>query len=114
MIEIKKRRSLFLNKVHNSIKKGIPIVGIGAAAKGNTFLNFCGLNSTMVEFITDSSEFKVGKFTPLSRIPILSDEEVFKKYDKVSAFFLSWNISGIIKEKLKKINSNIHYINLKD
>ena len=114
MIEIKKRRSLFLNKVHSSIKKGIPIVGIGAAAKGNTFLNFCGLNSTMVEYITDSSEFKIGKFTPLSRIPILSDEEVFKKYNKVSAFFLSWNISDIIKEKLSKINSNIEFINLKN
>ena len=45
------------------------------------------------------------KYTPLTRIPILSDEEVFQKYEEVYALILSWNISDILKDKLLVINS---------
>ena len=61
--------------------------------------------------MTDASEHKQGKYTPLTRIPIVGDE-VFASYDKVYALILSWNISDIIKENLKKINDKIEFISL--
>jgi SAM-dependent methyltransferase len=55
------------------------IIGVGAAAKANTWLNWYGINGSHLKCITDSSQFKQGKFTPHSRIPILGDE-VFANY----------------------------------
>jgi SAM-dependent methyltransferase len=105
------RRNTFLQKLYSiATHSNAPIVGVGAAAKGNTFLNFYNLDSTIIDYVTDSSEFKIGKYTPLSRIPIESDEVVFSKYSKVYAIILSWNISEHIKEKLKGINENIEFI----
>lgn len=90
---------------------GKKIVAVGAAAKGNTLLNYYGLNNNIIDYVTDTSEYKIGKFTPLTRIPILSDEEVFLKYEEVYALILSWNISNILKEKLLNINNKIKFIN---
>lgn len=85
------------------------IIGVGAAAKANTWLNFYGLNKTHLCCITDSSEFKQGKYTPLSRIPILSDNE-FAKYEHPYALILSWNISEGLKKALLNINPNTRFI----
>ena len=111
MDKIIKSRSKFLVELNKIILSKTPIVCVGAAAKGNTLLNFYGLDKTIIDYVTDSSTHKIGKFTPLTRIPILSDEEVFSNYDKVYAIILSWNISKILKKKLLKINSKIKFIN---
>ena len=75
-----------------------------------TFLNYYNLDNSIIDYVTDTSEYKVGKYTPLSRIPIQTDKEVFTKYDKVYAIILSWNISDLIKDKLKAINKNIEFL----
>jgi len=85
------------------------IIGVGAAAKANTWLNWHKLDKTLIKCITDASEFKQGKYTPLSRIPIVSDEE-FAKYDSPYALVLSWNIGESLKSALLKINSNVRFI----
>ena len=58
--------------------------------------------------MTDASKFKIGKFTPKSRIPIYNDEKL-TKYEKVCAILLSWNISSLLK-KLTQINKDIKFI----
>ncbi len=85
------------------------IIGVGAAAKANTWLNWYGLTGIHLKCITDSSKFKQGKFTPLSRIPIL-DDEVFADYKNPYALILSWNISQPLKDSIKKINSNVRFL----
>ena len=85
------------------------IIGVGAAAKANTWLNWHGLTRLHLKCITDSSQFKQGKFTPLSRIPILGDE-VFADYKNPYALILSWNISQSLKDALKKINPNVRFL----
>lgn len=85
------------------------IIGVGAAAKANTWLNWHGLNGSTIHAITDASPFKQGKYTPRSRIPILGDEE-FAKHINPYALILSWNISGPLKEALLKINPNTKFI----
>ncbi len=74
------------------------VIGIGAATKGNTLLNYCGIDSTMLDFITDASTLKVGKYTPGSHIPILPDEAITE--DITHALILPWNIAEFLKGKL--------------
>lgn len=85
------------------------VIGVGAAAKANTWLSYYGLNKTVIKCITDASEFKQGKYTPLTRIPIRSDDE-FACYDRPYALILSWNISEPLKQALLKINPNTRFI----
>ena len=85
------------------------IIGVGAAAKANTWLAWHGLNKTHLHCITDASEHKQGKYTPLSRIPILDDNE-FAKYPNPYALILSWNIGEGLKQALLRINPNTRFI----
>ena len=103
------RRNQFLNEIYRIKSSNSSIIGVGAAAKGNTFLNFYNLDNSVIDFITDISDHKQNKYTPLSRIPIVGDK-VFAKYDEVYALILSWNISDILKGKLLEINPNIKYL----
>ena len=107
-----KQRNKFMKNIYDIKLKGGSIVGVGAAAKGNTFLNFYNLDNSLLDCVTDSSRFKQGKFTPLTRIPIRGDE-VFRKYNEVHAVILSWNIAEKLKEILFKINPKIKFITLK-
>ena len=109
--KIEKDRSELIIKLHQIKSEKIPIIAVGAAAKGNTFLNFHKLDSSIIDFVTDSSPHKIGKFTPLSRIEISSDEEVFKNYKEAYALILSWNLSKPIKKKLKELNPKIKFLN---
>ena len=63
--------------------------------------------------MTDASEYKKGKYTPLTRIPIVGDE-IFDEYDKVYALVLSWNISSILVEKIKQINNKVEFLSLEE
>lgn len=112
MVNIKIKRANFLKKLYSILEKNIPIVAVGAAAKGNTFLNFYNLNNTNIDYVTDISEHKRGKYTPLTRIPIQDDKTVFEKYDEVYVIILSWNISSMLKKKLKEINKNIKFLKI--
>jgi SAM-dependent methyltransferase len=85
------------------------IIGVGAAAKANTWLNWHKLDSTLLNCITDASQFKQGKYTPLSRIPIRSDDE-FAKHKNPYALVLSWNIGEPLKKALLNINPNTRFI----
>ena len=110
MKDLAQAKDKFLCRLYEERVKGNPIVAIGAAAKGNTFLNYYNLDSNVIDFVTDNSEHKIGKYTPLTRIPIDSDESVFSKYDTVCAIMLSWNISDLLINKLLKINNKIEFL----
>ena len=107
MADITKKRNLTLQKIYLLKNKGYSIIGVGAAAKANTFLNFYNLDKKVIDYVTDTSPFKQGKYMPLSRIPIVSDS-IFVKYDKVYAMILSWNLN--LKDQLLKINPKIKFI----
>lgn len=85
------------------------IIGVGAAAKANTWLNWHGLDGTMLHCVTDSSPHKKGKYTPLSRIPVLGDEE-FANHEAPYALVLSWNIGQGLRDAILRINPNTRFI----
>lgn len=87
---------------------GGTVIGIGAPAKGNTLLNYCGIDSTMLDFITDASPLKIGKYTPGSHIPILPDEAITTAV--THALILPWNIAEFLKSKLAPKYPKISFI----
>ena len=109
MKKINIKKINLLNKLIKLTQEGYIISGIGAGAKSNTFLTFYALNNIIIKFLTDSSKFKQNKYTPITRIIIKSDNEL-TNYKKIACLILSWNISGLIIKKIKKINRNIKFI----
>jgi SAM-dependent methyltransferase len=85
------------------------VIGVGAAAKANTWLTWHGLNRNVIQAVTDASEFKQGKYTPLTRIPIRGDQE-FACHEHPYALVLSWNIGDTLRQALLKINPNTRFI----
>lgn len=113
MHEISMQRSVLLEKLHqfHQTEENYSLFGIGASAKGNTFLNYYGLNSTFMRAVTDASSFKIGKFTPVTRIPIV-DDKMISTVMKPYVLTLSWNIGDELKKKLLEINSNIIFLKI--
>jgi SAM-dependent methyltransferase len=109
--KLERDRNAWLNKFYQILndEPDAVIIGVGAAAKANTWLNWHRLDKTLLRCITDASQFKQGKYTPLTRIPIVDDSE-FAKYDKPYALVLSWNIGDALKAALLKINPNVRFI----
>ena len=76
--------------------KGKKVVAYGAAAKGNTLLNYCRIKEDLLPMIFDAAQIKQGCFMPGSHIPILSPEHIIEiKPDYV--LILPWNIFDEIK-----------------
>ena len=109
MKQINIKKIKLLNKLITLTQKGYVLSGIGAGAKSNTFLTFYGLNNSIIKFLTDSSKFKQNKYTPVTRI-VIKDDNQLSKHKKIACLILSWNISGIVIKKIKKINKNIKLI----
>jgi len=89
----------FLKFLLDKKKEGKLVVGYGAAAKGNTLLNFAGVKSDLIKYVVDRSPHKQGKFMPGSRIPIVSEDHLnLDKPDFVVIF--PWNLRDEITEQL--------------
>lgn len=74
------------------------VVAYGAAAKGNTFLNLCGVKSDLISFCVDKAPSKQGKFMPGSHIPVYSPDKISEaKPDYV--LILPWNIKKEVMEE---------------
>jgi SAM-dependent methyltransferase len=79
-------------------REGKKVVAYGAAAKGNTLLNYCGIKKDLIEFVVDASPHKQGKFLPGSHIPVIAENGV-KQYKPEYILILPWNIKEeIIRE----------------
>lgn len=88
-----------MKKLYQIKDKGGVIIGIGAATKGNTLLNYCGIDSSLLDYVTDASPLKVGKYTPGSHIIIKHDKDINKKV-VTHGVILPWNIGKFLSKKL--------------
>lgn len=92
----------FLNFLLHAKQSNKKVAGYGAAAKGNTLLNYCGIKKDLIDFVADKAPLKVGRFLPGSHIPILSEEYIRStKPDFVIIF--PWNIKDEIIQQLSYI-----------
>jgi C-methyltransferase C-terminal domain/Putative zinc binding domain/Methyltransferase domain len=95
------KRSLLAELI--SIREdGESVVGYGAAGKGNTLLNYCGIRTDFLDFVADRNPYKIGRFTPGTHIPIVDPAEIVnRKPDHV--LILPWNLE-------KEITAQLEYI----
>lgn len=78
---------------------GKRIAAFGAPAKGNTFLNYCGIGRDFIDFTVDDTPYKQGLFLPGSRIPIYPREKLFEEKPDI-VLILPWNWAGEIVRQL--------------
>lgn len=83
----------FIDFLIQQKRAGKSVAAYGAAAKGNTLMNYAGIKHDLIDFVCDAAPSKQGKFMPGSHIPILAPSELAqRKPDWV--VILPWNIAG--------------------
>lgn len=83
-------------------RKGKRVAAYGAAAKGNTMLNYCGIKSDLVDFVVDANPHKQDKFLPASHIPVVN-EQFLKDAKPDFVLILPWNLKEEIGEQLSYV-----------
>ena len=89
----------FLRFLLDAKRDGNSICAYGAAAKGNTLLNFAGVRPDLLPFVVDRSPGKQGKYLPGSRIPIVSEERI-RETRPDYIVILPWNLRTEIAQQL--------------
>lgn len=101
VVEIKCASLEFLIQQRRAAKR---VCGYGAAAKGNTFLNYCGIGPELVEAVADRSPHKQGTLLPGSRIPVISPDALLElRPDYV--LILPWNLKAEIMQEMAEIHT---------
>tara|TARA_B100000029_G_scaffold503795_1_gene581457 strand:+ start:1373 stop:2572 length:1200 start_codon:yes stop_codon:yes gene_type:complete len=102
----------YLKKIKNEGKK---ICGYAATAKSTTVLNYCNLNTDIIDFICDTTKEKIGKFSPGAHIPVVPVSHFHKNLPDV-AYLFAWNHKDEIFSKetefLKKGGSWFSHVTL--
>ena len=83
-------------------KAGKMVAAYGAAAKGNTLLNYCGVKADLIDFVVDANPHKQNKFMPSSHIPVMN-EDYLKVAKPDFVIILPWNLKEEITQQLAYI-----------
>lgn len=92
---VRNHRNKLLQLLNDLKKDGKKIVAISAPAKGNTLLNYCKIDSEILDYVTERNPLKIGKFTPGMHIPVYSDEKLLEDQPDY-ALILAWNFADEI------------------
>jgi 2-polyprenyl-3-methyl-5-hydroxy-6-metoxy-1,4-benzoquinol methylase len=93
-----------LRALLTSLKKsGSKIVAVSAPAKGMTLLNYCSLGSDFLDFVTEKSKLKIGRYTPGLRIEVVPDDMLLTRQPDY-ALLLAWNFAEEIMNNLKEFS----------
>ena len=91
-------RDRLIEVLYERKKNGQRVVGYGATSKSTTVLNYCEIGPDLVEFISDTTPIKQGKFSPGVHIPIRPYEDFKNKYPE-NALLFAWNHKSEIMNK---------------
>ena len=81
---------------------GKVVAAYGAAAKGNTMLNYCGIKNDLISFVVDANPHKQNKFLPASHIPVVN-EQYLKNEQPDFVVIFPWNLKDEIVTQLAYI-----------
>lgn len=95
-------KNAFVRFLLDASRNGKSVAAYGAAAKGNTLLNYAGLRPDLIQFVVDRNPSKQGKFMPGSRIPIV-DEDHLKSAKPDYVVILAWNLKTEIARQLEYV-----------
>lgn len=83
-------------------RAGKKVAAYGAAAKGNTLLNYCGIKNDLISFVVDANPHKQNKFLPASHIPVVNEAHL-KEAKPDFVIILPWNLKDEITQQLAYI-----------
>jgi 2-polyprenyl-3-methyl-5-hydroxy-6-metoxy-1,4-benzoquinol methylase len=98
-VKVKNDFLAFLLKMKS---EGKSVAAYGAAAKGNTLLNYAGVRPDLIPFVVDRNPAKQGKYLPGSRIPVVGEERL-KEAKPDCVVILPWNLGSEIMQQLDYI-----------
>jgi hypothetical protein len=93
-------RAELVRLLHDLRNEGKRIAGVSAPAKGMTLLNYCRIGPELLDFVTERSKLKIGRFTPGTHIPVLGDDALIRQQTDY-ALLLAWNFADEIMGNLK-------------
>jgi SAM-dependent methyltransferase len=93
-------KSDLLEELERIKKSGKTVAAYGAAAKGNTLLNFVGVKSDNIDYVVDRNPHKQGKYLPGSHIPIVSEDYLQNNPPDV-LLILPWNLAVELSQQLE-------------
>lgn len=98
-------RADFLRLLLNQKAAGAKVAGYGAAAKGNTLLNYCGIKGNdLIRFVADASPHKQGRYLPGSHIPVVGPDRIDEEQPDIIIIF-PWNLCDEIIGQLGHVRS---------
>ena len=100
--EADKVKNDFLAFLLEAKSQGKSVAGYGAAAKGNTLLNYAGVRPDLLPYVVDKNPNKQGKCLPGSRIPIVAEAHL-RKERPAYVVILPWNLKAEVMEQLSYI-----------
>lgn len=97
---VKKNKFEIQRLVLEQKRAGHSVVGLGAPAKGNTLLNYCGLDRDAIDYLAEKSALKIGLFAPGTHIPVVDEKRILEEQPDC-ALMLSWNIAAELMPKIR-------------
>ncbi|MFN0314717.1 MAG: methyltransferase domain-containing protein [Burkholderiales bacterium] len=95
-------RDALLTFLIQARREGKTVAGYGAAAKGNTFLNYCGVRGSLIGYVVDASPHKQGRLLPGTHVPIHPVERLAQtRPDYI--LILAWNLKDEIMEQMRAV-----------
>ena len=100
--QVKTSKRKILSFLIETKEAGKTIVGYGAAGKGNTLLNYCGIRTDFIEYTVDRNPYKQGHYLPGTHIPVYHPDKI-KETQADYIFILPWNLKEEIMGQLAYI-----------
>ena len=98
VLSVENNKIELMNLLYSLKANNKRIVGV-KAPKGMTLLNYCGIDTTLLDFVTEKSKLKIDRFTPGGNIPVFSDDMLISKRPDY-ALLLAWNFAEEIINNL--------------
>ena len=96
--KVRQVKEALLSLLKSLKAQGSRIAGYGATAKGNTLLNYCKIGTDTLDYISDTTPFKQGRYTPGMHIPVFQETH-FHESPPDYALLLAWNYADDILQK---------------
>ena len=101
--QVEKNRNDLRDLVLGLKAEGKSIAAVSAPAKGMTLLNYCRLDNEVIDFVTEKSTLKLGRYTPGTHICVVPDETLYERRPDY-ALLLAWNFAEEIMTNLSRFS----------
>lgn len=102
--QVRATKRALLSFVIVAKQEGKSIAAYGAAAKGNTLLNYCGIRTDFIDCVADKNPTKQGRLLPGSRIPVVTPESI-REFKPDYLLILPWNIKDEVMRQMDGIRA---------